>query len=504
MAGPAKDNNSVASDPFQTMTRRNGVSFFCNQECPLNNYLKSFAQSLPDAHIVSASRISNGRIAVYLSSRAEVENAILHGFQHDNEYVEITPLVRPATRIVFSNVYPEIPNTVLANNVSDFCKLVSPIRPIPLGIKEANLSHVLSFRRQAYVLIEPNIVLPDHINLSNNGVNYRVFLSTESAKCFNCGEIGHLSKACKKDSAQDDNPLNPKPTFIHSKSKSDPKHPAKKSKPSNTPPRSPPSPLPCTSRPPNETTLKRKAPPLAHATPPRTTSSDPNVQAPGSPKQQASPVSSVTSPQSSVHNTTPPRVNDPSTPKPFWSPPVPSRQPSPLFSTVVSKEKSTAPQTKDTPRQRPSPLKTAPTPLPTPQLPPSPLKTAPTPLPTVPPVVPPSSPSPSISMEEVETSDRESVSSDVSQCSQDFDEFATIPIPRGPLRQNEMVKFLKCVKSSKKALKIARKFTPDVPGLVRQLKPLRNNPLLNHNQQQRVRLLIKRLDPDEPLFTRKK
>ena len=93
-----------------------------------------------------------------------------------------------------------------------------------------------------------------------------------------------------------------------------------------------------------------------------------------------------------------------------------------------------------------------------------------------------------------------SVSSDMSHFAPDYDEFATLQVSKGPLKDEEIINFLRRVKSAKKVLSIARKFTPDIPGLVKQLKPLRNNPLLQKRQQQRVRLLIKRLDPDEPLL----
>ena len=55
-------------------------------------------------------------------------------------------------------------------------------------------------------------------------VNYRVFLSNVSVKCFNCGESGHISKNCKKKSSTEENPLNSQPVFHHSKS--DPKPPS--------------------------------------------------------------------------------------------------------------------------------------------------------------------------------------------------------------------------------------------------------------------------------------
>ena len=195
--------------------------------------------------MISASRISNGRIAIYLSSREAVIDAVQRGLEYGDSFLELTPLVRPTTRLTLSNVYPEIPNSVLINNISTFCKVVSQVRPIPLGLKNKELTHVMSFRRQVQVLLNPNITPPDHINLSFCNVNYRVFLSTESVRCFNCGEFGHISRSCKKHNNPDENsdenndttsnPLNPPPVCVHNK-KSDPKHHPKRSKPTPSDP----------------------------------------------------------------------------------------------------------------------------------------------------------------------------------------------------------------------------------------------------------------------------
>ena len=191
---------------------------------------------MPEKRVVSASRISNNRIALYMSSREEVTDAITRGLSYGDSFLELTPLIQPTTRLTFSNVYPEIPNHIRINNISSFCKVVSAVRPIPLGFKNKQLSHVMSFRRQVQVLIKPNITLPDHINCSYCNTNYRVFLSTDSVRCFNRGEFGHISRFCKKTTTRNDpnepsNPLNPTPIFVHNKS--DPKHPPKRTRPSS-------------------------------------------------------------------------------------------------------------------------------------------------------------------------------------------------------------------------------------------------------------------------------
>ena len=64
-----------------------------------------------------------------------VIDAVQRGLEYGDSFLELTPLVRPTTRLTLSNVYPEIPNSVLVSNISSFCKVVSQIRSIPLGFK---------------------------------------------------------------------------------------------------------------------------------------------------------------------------------------------------------------------------------------------------------------------------------------------------------------------------------------------------------------------------------
>ena len=242
-AGPSKPtvNND---EPFRNVTRDNGIAFRAADNVSVQTYIDAITEDFPPEYIVSASRISNGRIAIYLSSRQAVINTVQQGLSFDGSFLELTPLVRPTTRLTLSNVYPEIPNGVIAANLSAFCKVVSQIKPIPLGLKRTNLTHIMSFRRQVQVLLNPNVTPPDHINFTFSGTNYRVFISTESVRCFSCGELGHISRSCKKqksarkddnpssDSESDNeddnrpptNPLNPPVVFMNSNRKSDSNH----------------------------------------------------------------------------------------------------------------------------------------------------------------------------------------------------------------------------------------------------------------------------------------
>ena len=155
----AADRNSFhANDaPSTGVTRKNGIFFKAQQNVSIEDYLDSFHACLPDIHVPYASRISSSRVALYLATRENVADAITNGFTHDETFLDLTPLVQPSTRLTMSNVYPEIPNSVLLHYISSFCKVVSPIRLIPLGLKKKALSHIMSFRRHVQILVKPNL-----------------------------------------------------------------------------------------------------------------------------------------------------------------------------------------------------------------------------------------------------------------------------------------------------------------------------------------------------------
>ncbi|XP_026111577.1 uncharacterized protein LOC113088643 [Carassius auratus] len=70
---------------------------------------------------------------------------------------------------------------------------------IPLGCKSPEIRHVMSFRRQALMILNSQ---SDPLNLSAKlsieGKDYTVFISSESMKCFFCGDFGHVRQTCPK------------------------------------------------------------------------------------------------------------------------------------------------------------------------------------------------------------------------------------------------------------------------------------------------------------------
>lgn len=482
-----------AAEPFKAVSRNNGIVFGSAAHVPIHDYIRAFADTIPAHCIVSASRISNQRIAMYLNSKEAVLSAVNNGLTFRGAFIQVLPLVLPTTRLTLSNVYTEIPNSVLVKQVSAFCKVVSQIRPIPIGFKDKQLAHIMSFRRQVQVLLTPNVTLPDFVNFIHAGTNYRVFLSTEAARCFECGEAGHIGKNCKK-TARPNESANSTLTSTQAKGKSDPRHPPKVSKPLRSEPE----------------TLNLRASPVHTEKPsgssPRPASSRSMVDetAEGAlARRPTTPVAIVSRsnnnsppssyPTGSSQDKVPPLVT-PTIPltqtlcDPIWgAPPAPSR----LFADVVKRKQPPEPSLVDSPKLTPIVSATPPRKLmrkvssPVTSEPPSPVS-----------VSLPASPIPPSPASTVDTADTDDVAvwDDTQTDDESFDWASSFPSSQGPLSSKEICKFLKIVKARKKPLEVARKFTSNISGLVRQLRPLRNSPLFTKSTQQRIYKLIKNLD----------
>lgn len=137
-------------------------------------------------NIRSASRM-NKVLVIFLTEVTLVNRLVEEGFTVKGEFVQVSPLVIPVTKIIISNVPPFLKNESLEKN--QFGKLVFSIKDIPLGCKNSSIKHVLSFRRQVFVLLnDPNQVINVAWNFNVEGTNCVVFVSSETMRCFYCGE----------------------------------------------------------------------------------------------------------------------------------------------------------------------------------------------------------------------------------------------------------------------------------------------------------------------------
>ncbi|KAK3567282.1 hypothetical protein QTP86_016084, partial [Hemibagrus guttatus] len=180
---------------YESLTRRHGVRVVCSasvEECVL-----AIGDVVGHGNIVAASRM-NSAIVVFLNDVAKVTKLTGQGIIINNELKLVSPLSSPAKKVILSNVPPFISDKVIANELSRYGRLVSPIKRIPLGCKSSLIKHLVSFRRMVFMVFkegteELNVVF----KFSVDGFDYNIFVSSDAdIKCFKCGKTGHLVRAC--------------------------------------------------------------------------------------------------------------------------------------------------------------------------------------------------------------------------------------------------------------------------------------------------------------------
>ena len=179
---------------FTKLSRQHGVKIVSDvgvEECSL-----AVGQLVGHENIASASRMN--RAIVIFIKRVDLANALVEsGVVIKDALHAVMPLNLPSKKIVFSNVPPFLPDDMLERELARHGKLVSKISKIPLGCKSPLLKHVVSFRRQAYMIINNGDELNLTLRFKFEGADYVVFVTSDTVmKCFVCSEIGHLARNC--------------------------------------------------------------------------------------------------------------------------------------------------------------------------------------------------------------------------------------------------------------------------------------------------------------------
>ena len=185
MAAPGKDDLSFLSreHAIKVPTR---ISV---EKCSL-----AVGDVIGHENIKSASRMNNA-VVMFLKSVDMAHELIESGIVVDDDFITVLPLSSPAKKVILSNVPPFISDEILVESLARYGKLVSQIKKIAIATTSPLLKHVVSFRRSVYmVLKEPEIDMT--LNVKVGGFHYAIFVTSKSMKCFGCGQVGHLLRAC--------------------------------------------------------------------------------------------------------------------------------------------------------------------------------------------------------------------------------------------------------------------------------------------------------------------
>ncbi|KAL2086660.1 hypothetical protein ACEWY4_017719 [Coilia grayii] len=180
---------------FETLTRRHGIKI--NSTASVEECSLVVGEIVGHGKIVSAARMNNA-IVLFLETVDLVNLLVERGIEIDGVFTPVLPLSTPSKKVILSNVPPFIKDDVLVDSLSRYGKVVSSIKKIAISSKSPLLKHVVSFRRFVYMIMEGNRDLDLAINIKVEDFNYVVYATTHVMRCFECGETGHLVRACPK------------------------------------------------------------------------------------------------------------------------------------------------------------------------------------------------------------------------------------------------------------------------------------------------------------------
>lgn len=189
-------------NPFVGLTRKHGLKCRSLDGVGIESYVQMISETIDPRNIIAASR-ANGSIIIFLDSLKSVEEVCAIGTNTiGGTYISVDPLVKPATKVILSGVPPFIPNSVIEKELHRYGRVVSTIRIIPLGCKNPEFKHVKSFRRQVYMLGNEEH-LQGAINFSYEDRQYRIYLSTDEITCYKCLKKGHIQRNCRLNATQE-------------------------------------------------------------------------------------------------------------------------------------------------------------------------------------------------------------------------------------------------------------------------------------------------------------
>ncbi len=187
-------DNGVGSERFLAVNTQAWLQMH-DAQVSVEDCLIAVSVVVSGANIRSASHMNKANV-FFLTGIQMMDDLIETGLIIKDSFVPVLPLSSPSKKVVLSNVPPFVKNEKLEQILQRYGKIVSPIKIIPLGCKNPDIKHVMSFRRQAFMIFNSSDPLNLSAKLSIDGKDYTIFISSDSMRCFVCGDFGHIRQTC--------------------------------------------------------------------------------------------------------------------------------------------------------------------------------------------------------------------------------------------------------------------------------------------------------------------
>lgn len=175
---------------------KNGCKVYSDQVFTVEEVLLAMGEIVEHENIVSASRM-NKAVVVFLKDEKHVNDLVENGIVVNDTLVQVVPLRTPATKVTISSVPPFIPNEQILKELNRFGKFAGSVKMVPFGCKNVALKHVLSFRWHVFMFLNAQSKTLDiSFRIQHGDSSYMVYATTESLRCFECGDLGHKKLKC--------------------------------------------------------------------------------------------------------------------------------------------------------------------------------------------------------------------------------------------------------------------------------------------------------------------
>ena len=117
----------------------------------MKDYILAVAKVTGPEDIRFSSRISNGRICIYLDRKTTAQDFVTNHrtLTINNVHTTVRLLINPSQRLILSNVLPSIPHEYIEKYLTNInIRMTSKLTFHRAGIQEIGFIHIMSFRKQ--------------------------------------------------------------------------------------------------------------------------------------------------------------------------------------------------------------------------------------------------------------------------------------------------------------------------------------------------------------------
>lgn len=164
------------------------------------DYTKAVGNIVSPINITHASWIGNDRFCIFLKNIKVVDSLMENRnfIKVENIDIPIRRYITPAKRVILSGVLPFIRDSEIELLLKqNQLQVVSPVSHLKVGTDDNEYAHILSFRRQVFIVPPESGDLPQTLVVQHENEHFRIFLETDNLKCFKCKNVGHIANLCQ-------------------------------------------------------------------------------------------------------------------------------------------------------------------------------------------------------------------------------------------------------------------------------------------------------------------